>query len=94
MKRTRIRPISEKRKAELKQEGLIRKQLCERAGGLFFWDGKQGVCLQGKCEECGKPPDWRGLHPHERVFRSQGGKVSLKNSLMLCGKCHSERHGI
>ena len=92
MKRTRINPISKKRAVEHIGEFAIRKQLCERAGG--FWNGF--FCVGGKCEEekCGKPADWRGLHPHEKKFRSQGGKLSLKNSLMLCGRCHNKEHGI
>jgi len=50
----------------------------------------------GLCELCGgKPtaPDFR-LHPHEKDFRSHGGRVSLDNSLMLCNKCHNKQHGI
>lgn len=49
---------------------------------------------KGLCEECGKPPDWRGLAPHHIKFRSQGGKDTYNNLKMLCGKCHSKAHGI
>lgn len=49
---------------------------------------------RGICELCGKPPDWRGLHPHEKVFRSHGGKVSLENTVAACGRSHSKEHGI
>ncbi len=41
---------------------------------------------------CGQPPDFRGLHPHEDPLRSQGGKLSMKSS-MLCGKCHGGESG-
>ncbi|GAH13105.1 unnamed protein product [marine sediment metagenome] len=94
MKRTMIKSVSDKRKAELEAEYEIRKQLCERAKGYWVRSGDYYRCLGGLCELCGKPPDWRGLHPHEEPHRSQGGKLSLKDSKMLCGKCHSERHGI
>jgi len=94
MKKTRLRPISKKREQEFAAEIEIRRQLCERAGGLFVTDGRFCRCIGGKCEECGQPPDWRGLHPHEEPFRSHGGKVSLKESKMLCGRCHSAKHGI
>jgi 5-methylcytosine-specific restriction endonuclease McrA len=94
MKRTRIRPIGEKRKAEMEAEYEIRRQLCERAGGYWVRSGHYYRCLGGLCELCHKPPDWRGLSPHENKHRSQGGKLSLENSKMLCGKCHSAEHGI
>lgn len=78
MKRNRLRPISRKRQTELNNERIIRQQLAERANG--------------HCEQCGRLPDWRGLSPHEVTFRSHGGKMSLENSVMLCGHCHSAVH--
>ena len=86
--------ISDKRKAGMEDEIEIRRQLCERAGGQFFSDGVHTRCLGGLCEICGKPPDWRGLHPHEDPPKSHGGKVSLKDSKMACGKCHSGEYHI
>lgn len=80
MKHSPIRPISARRYVQNLQEAKVKKLLYERAGGL--------------CEKCGQPPDWRGLHPHEKAFRSQGGRLTLENSQMLCGKCHSAEHGI
>lgn len=94
MKRTRIPPISEKRKAEMEAEYEIRKQLCERAGGFWVRSGSHYRCLGGLCELCNFPPDWRGLSPHEKIHRAQGGHLSLDNSLMLCGHCHSQEHRI
>ena len=75
-----MKKVSDKKRAEIQAEYPIRVELAKRA--------------QGKCEECYELPDWRGLHPHETVHRSQGGKMSLDNSLMLCGSCHSREHGI
>lgn len=80
MKRSRINPISKKKSNEIRHEQYVRKKLMARSNGL--------------CEECGCPPDWRGLHPHEEVFRSHGGKMSEENSKMLCGRCHNKKHGI
>ena len=94
MKKTRLRPISKKRERELTDEIDARRQLCDRAGGWFVTDGKQSRCIGGMCEDCGEAPDWRGLSPHEEPFRSHGGRVSLKDSKMLCGKCHSTHHGV
>ena len=52
------------------------------------------VRCKGKCEECHGAPDYRGLHMHHKVFRSQGGKTTADNCIMLCGRCHSAAHGI
>ena len=95
LKRTKgINKESKKRKVEREDEIKIREQLCKRAGGRFFTDGVRFGCIGGVCERCNSAPDFRGLHPHEKVFKSHGGKLSLENSLMLCGKCHSKEHGV
>jgi len=94
-----IKPISDKKTQQFIDEVPIRKQLAERCGGTwepFLWNKGQelmGVCIGGICEKCRKPPDFRGLSPHEKTFRSQGGKLSLSNSKMVCGKCHAKYHG-
>ena len=80
MKRTRIRQISIKKQHQIEAEKPIRELLAKRANG--------------KCEKCKKLPDWRGLSPHEKIFRSHGGVLSLWNTIMLCGRCHSKEHGI
>ena len=48
----------------------------------------------GLCELCGSPGDWRGLSPHHKIFKSHQGKDSLDNVVMLCGRCHSDCHGL
>jgi len=94
-----LRPISPKRLERMKEEAKIIKELCEKAGGRFFptaWSGGeviQGICVGGVCQVCGQRPDWRGLSPHEKVFRSRGGKVSKENTIMVCGDCHAKYHG-
>jgi 5-methylcytosine-specific restriction endonuclease McrA len=76
-----INPISKKKRKEIKDEKPIRQQLLERCKGL--------------CEHCKQSPDWRGLHPHELIFRSKGGCLTLKNSEMWCGRCHAvEGHNL
>ena len=74
----------------MREELPIRKLLCERAGGRW----EDGGCKGGFCEICGNPPDFRLLHPHEVIKRSQGGSLSLANSVMACGKCHSGEHNL
>lgn len=39
-------------------------------------------CFYGTCE-CGCGERSFALEPHERVFRSQGGKLSLDNTIMV-----------
>ena len=55
-----------------------------------------GTVGHGRCEQCGQPPDFRGLHYHEphkgiggttRVFRASEVR-------RLCASCHSKAHGI
>ncbi len=92
--------MSKKRLEQMPAEIEVRKKLAERCGGVYVPKfnnaGREiiGFCQQGLCEKCWNPPDWRGLHPHESPFRSQGGKVSLEQSKMLCGRCHSTEHHI
>lgn len=81
MKKTRIKPLSDKRKRELEEEKLCYIVLFERTGN--------------RCEECGGKGDFRGLRKHEIVLRSKGGDpTDPSNCLLLCGKCHSAKHGI
>jgi len=48
----------------------------------------------GRCEECGGLPDWRGLAKDHDVLRSGGGKDNIENIIWKCGVCHSRKHGI
>ena len=53
------------------------------------------IRCQGLCENCKQLPDWRGLSKHEKVFRSHGGNpLDPTNTEILCGRCHSQKHGI
>lgn len=80
MRKSRLRPVSKKRAKQLREERKVRPQLEARADGV--------------CETCGMAPDFRGLHPHERVFRSHGGLMTMENSVMDCGRCHSVEHRV
>ena len=98
MKKTAIRKISDKRKQKLLDEIPTRKALCERCGGE--WHSADiltgGICYGGHCEVCGAPPlpPEFLLRPHEKVFRSMGGELSLENSVMCCTKCQNAPHRI
>lgn len=98
MRKTPINKMSKKRIARLPEEAEIRKQLCERCGGTWHQADipTKGICYGGHCEECGRPPSPPEflLRPHEKIYRSHGGKLSLDNSVMLCYACHGRVHGL
>ena len=79
-----MRQISPKRAQRNRREAVVKKVIRQRANGL--------------CEDCGKPPDWRGLAVAHRVFASKGqasGALTLENGRALCYKCHNEHdHGL
>ena len=88
-----IRRISAKKKQQIKDEVGIRIALCQRAGGTWVVTSSitGGYCSGGICEICGKPPDWRGLHPHHTGIGASRKPLSLEDK-MACGKCHSALH--
>lgn len=52
---------------------------------------------RGVCENCGGKGDFRGLQIHHKKHKKMGGSKlldTLENLELLCGKCHSWRHGI
>lgn len=105
LKRTKApNHYSLKRIAELNAEAPIRRKLIVRCHGIpleyvevTYHKGvrytiNRVVCIGGYCEcGCGR---WAGnsqrLSPHEKHFRSRGGKLSLENSLMVFDECHAK----
>lgn len=91
MKRSRINPISAKKREAMRDEVKVRQACCSRAGGVWLsTEGIYGgVCVGGKCEECGKPPRGRMLleFAHD-IARSQGGETSEDNCYYKCIECH------
>ena len=102
MRKSRINPISKKKQAQIEEEYPLRIQLCNLAGGNWIQTSKWGgYCSGGTCAKCNKQmspaqsrDDLNVLHPHEKLRRSRGGKLSLENSRMLCPICHSRSHGL
>lgn len=77
MKRTRIKPISDKQKIELALRAKIKRELIEEFGN--------------KCMTCGdKYRDWRGISLSHIIPLSRGGKTSKKNCLIECYVCHEK----
>ena len=46
----------------------------------------------GQCENCDANLTEKSGHMHERVWRGQGGDISLENSIFICFKCHGFAH--
>jgi len=80
MKKTRLNPVSKKQKIELQKRRQLKAQLIKESGG--------------RCQKCGKLPDWRGLALHHEKFLSRGGGTRLDNVILVCYSCHSKKHNI
>lgn len=97
MKKSRINPMSDKKRKGVNESLPILKECCERAKGTFVTDNiiKHG-CLGGECEDCGErqPYGQPRLHPHHIIFQSHGGKTDVENIAMVCPNCHSKAHNI
>ena len=80
MKRSRIKPISDKRRVQLVKEKELTAKLLVKQKGL--------------CAECGRPLGWASAK-HEIKFRSHGGDPTDENNCeLLCVYCHMKAHGI
>lgn len=104
-RRKRPNPMSKKKIDQINGEYDDRIKLCLRCGGKPYtkiriihlnngerYQLKTVTCAGGCCEICGQPsyPN-QPLHPHEKIFRSNGGKLSLENSVMCHDyPCHAE----
>jgi 5-methylcytosine-specific restriction endonuclease McrA len=75
-----INTVSKKKTKEKSIEEKLKDELLE----LF----------EGNCMKCGQRPDYRGLSLHHLKHKSQGGKSVKSNVTLVCGKCHSEFHGV
>jgi len=75
MKKSRIKPISDKQKIELALRAKIKRELIEE--------------FRNKCMICGNPPDWRGIQLCHKKALSQGGLTTKANCYLGCGSCHS-----
>ena len=104
LRRSQLNRFSDKKIRQMWEELPIREELAKRCGGVYVshkllthLNGKEveipiGYCKGGACEICDKKGGT--LHPHERIFRSHMGKLSLENSDMACYHCHAPKHGI
>jgi 5-methylcytosine-specific restriction endonuclease McrA len=74
MKRTPLKKVSTKQRAELARRRKVRMDLEVIAGG--------------RCQHCGRLPDWRGLQMHHKIPLSQGGETSVENCELWTAPCH------
>jgi 5-methylcytosine-specific restriction endonuclease McrA len=101
LKRTKgLNRYSRQKIAEIYNEFPIRVALAERCGGeaityyktiycnhIKIWLPRV-QCFGGTCENCHELKLFTILEPHEKVFRSHAGKLSLENTIMVCRNCH------
>ena len=83
MKKSRINPISDKRKALLERELPIKCEIIRRA--------------KNKCGQCGKEASM--LYPlavhHKKIGADREEIKSVEDGIALCIKCHlGGRHGL
>lgn len=77
MKRSRIKPISDKQKEELALRKKVKAELIKEYGL--------------HCMTCGdKNRDWRGISLSHIVPLSRGGKTTKKNCPLECYPCHEK----
>jgi len=81
MKKSRIKPISDKQKDELALRRKLKAELIKRQLDTV------GFIL---CETCGRRPDWRGISLSHKVSLSRGGKTTRENCLLECYPCHEK----
>lgn len=78
MKRIPLKCVSKKMAQQKRQEDKLSMKLAELSGN--------------RCEICGKPPNFAGLHKHEIIRRGQqGDELNPLNCLLLGNCCHDHR---
>ena len=91
MKRTRINPMSAKKRKQIPHDSEVREKVCHNQKGC--WMSTKGiyggVCIGDICKGCGVKQRGQMLHEfaHE-VNKSQGGTTSEENCRYLCINCH------
>lgn len=79
MRRTRLKPMSAKKRQSATQYRKVRRWVQDRSNGLCEAQ-TAGVCTG------------RGEHAHHILRRSQGGPDEPGNLLWLCAPCHEHAH--
>lgn len=80
MKRTPLRRVSSKHKAELTRRSALKKKLMRVSP-----TDSSGRPL---CWKCGGLPDFRGIQMVHKLPLSRGGKTDESNCELWCAPCH------
>ncbi len=81
MRRTKIKPISNKQQRLMNFRMLMKPIVFESQGK--------------RCKDCGtSTPDFRGWELSHTKSLAQGGEDTLENLMVLCAPCHAIRHGL
>ncbi|MAF43092.1 MAG: hypothetical protein CMI54_02835 [Parcubacteria group bacterium] len=81
MKKSSIKPVSDKQKEELKRRKDLKRLLILQNGE--------------RCMTCNdKHRDFRGISLSHIIPLSRGGATCRRNCLLECGVCHNLRHGL
>ena len=80
MRKTGIKPISEKQEVEIRGRWELKAELIAEFGE--------------HCMTCGSSGDWRGISLSHKIPLSRGGKTNRENCLLECYPCHEkyEKH--
>lgn len=83
MKRSRLSPMSKKRRASLAERERVRLEVFQRDGFCMFWAHTQGMTTaeMAKLPSCAGP-----LTPHHLLKASAGGPYTAANLLTLCSR--------
>lgn len=78
MRRTPIRKVSPKQRAELALRWKLKAKLLKEWNGI--------------CPDCGHRPGWPGAELIHRVALSHGGQTTRENCYLGCHRCHAKLH--
>ncbi len=77
--RARLKLVSEKQKPELALRRKVRAELMAKS--------------DGRCQKCGRLPDFRGLHMHHKTHLSEKVITDTENCELICAPCHFGAEG-
>ena len=79
LKRSRLNPISAKRRKSQRALVALTRQLIAERGP--FCEARVSPSCTGRAD-----------HPHHKLMQSQGGKHDRETAMLVCAACHSFIH--
>jgi len=80
MRRSPIRKVSDRQRAELGRRRRLKAKLMRT--------GPTDSAGRNLCWKCGGPPDWRGIQLVHLTPLARGGKTDEQNCELWCAPCH------